>query len=194
MIRKAGSLSISEIATELGVTHEALRQTLRRMKRSGLVAQFSRTTGKKGRPAFGYQTTPLGDRTFELPLEDLVSTLLDLVDPETAIEALAQTRVALWRERLEGMTHEEKLEALRDIHQLDDPFMDSGRSQLTRLFPAYWEQLSDTSLTCEAARRAIEYLLVNPVEHTHPSDGTCVYDVRESLAVAQQAAQNLARG
>jgi predicted ArsR family transcriptional regulator len=192
MIRKAGSLSISEIATELGVTHEALRQTLRRMTRAGLVAQFSRTTGKKGRPAFGYQTTPLGDRTFELPLDELASSLLDLVDPETAMETLAQTHVALWRERLDGLTHGQKLEALRDIHQIDDPFMASGHSQLTRLFPAYSQQLPDTSVTCEAARRAIEYLLVNPVSHTHPSSGTCVYDVQESLAVAQQATQNLA--
>jgi predicted ArsR family transcriptional regulator len=192
MIRKAGSLSISEIATELGVTHETLRQTLRRMTRAGLVAQFSRTTGKKGRPAFGYQTTPLGDRTFELPLDNLASSLLDLVDPETAIEALAQTHVALWRDRLEGMTQEQKLESLRDIYQLDDPFMNSGSTQLTRLFPAYSRQLSDTSVICESVRRAIEYLLVNPVTHTHPSDGTCVYDVEGFLAVAQQAAQNLA--
>lgn len=186
MIRKAGSLSISEIATELGVTHEALRQTLRRMNRAGLVAQFSRTTGKKGRPAFGYQTTPLGDRTFELPLDNLASSLLELVDPETAIEALAQTHVALWRDRLEGMTHEQKLQALRDIHQLDDPFMNSGGSQLTRLFPAYSQQLSNINVTCEAARRAIEYLLVSPVSHRHPSNGSCVYDLEESLAVAQQ--------
>ena len=166
-------MTISGISDELRVSHEALRQTLRRMLRSGLVQQSSESNGGRGRPSFVYSVTPQGEANFDLPMGDALATVLSLVSFHDAAEALAQRHVSLWTERLAELPQREKLHALTDLHQDDDPFVFVEGSDLCRLFPAYQDQLPDLAVFCEAATRDVGYLLVRPTTHGHDETGLC---------------------
>jgi len=139
IVKRRGSAAIAELAEELQVSYEAVRQQITQLHREGwLHKRIDRNTGRPrvGRPVARYRLTPAGDHLFPKRYDLLAVELLDAVGegfgPEGlnhVLTALADARVREWLPRLQGLGLEERLEKLRDLYQEDDPFVSVERSQ-----------------------------------------------------------------
>ena len=134
LLKQDGPRTIAALAERMGTSGEAVRQQLLLLQREGWVRALRRPRRvdagvAAGRPAALYTLTPAGEHLFPKNYDALSVSLIDAIQDTLGPEALwrvlgslVDARVREWEPRLEGMSLEERLEALREIYLAEDPF------------------------------------------------------------------------
>lgn len=137
-LKREDSLTLAGLARRLGISREAVRVQINEMVHEGWVARdtLPQRRGKAGRPATGYRLTVAGQHLFPKYYDGLATMLLqigsDSGDAQRAgrmLEEITERRLAPWRERMEGLSLQERLELLTDLYFQGDPFVEVQRDE-----------------------------------------------------------------
>ena len=137
LIKQEQRATIGELAAQLGVTYEAVRQQIVQMEADGWVAaEAAREDAPRvGRPTRVYMLTTAGEHLFPKEYDLLTVDLLDSVTEQMGpgglrqvLASLTEKRVRAWLPRLEGKSLAERVEALRGIYLENDPFMETAEA------------------------------------------------------------------
>lgn len=192
-IKGHGSAKITELARELGVSYEAIRQQVVQLEGDGLiVARLERSAGgKAGRPTKSYVLSNAGEHAFVKHYDVLASELIATIAAKLGDEALhdllselTETRVRRWLPRLEGKSLEERLEILKNIYVEDDPFtsVQSGDAEpglIERNCP-FFNVASRQPRLCSVTISTLSRLLgyrVRREKKFQDGDGCCVFRI-----------------
>lgn len=193
-IKREGSATIAELASQLTMTNEAVRQHLIQLENEGWIERhIKRESGSSGgRPSKQYSLTPEGEHLFPKHYDALTLELLDTVSDQLGSEAVVQilstmtdARVREWEPRLRGLTLDERLEALKEIYLDDDPYMEvenSGDqlSLIERNCP-FLNVAKERPILCNVTVNMLTKLLGYRVireERFQNGDGRCVFRVK----------------
>lgn len=203
-LKRQGATTIAVLAAELQLTGEAVRQQLLQLQREGWVAaRVSRTAepGRTGRPATRYSLTEAGDHLFPKHYDLLNITVIDAVSDELGPETLKRVlrrvydqRVAATEPSLRGLPLEQRVEALKDLYEAHDPFMQSEEADgdyrlIERNCPFYNTAMRRPAL-CSVSVNALTRLLgvrVRREEKFQLGDGRCVFHVYTNEPVDAEA-------
>jgi len=192
ILKQRGEATTQEIAAQLDVTYEAVRQQVKQLEASGLVGRRPEPNpAGVGRPLRYYSLTPAGEHAFPKQYDDLAVSLIDAVGEslgrnalQQVLAALANDEVAAWEQRLAGLSLEARLEALRDYYIDGDPFMTAvGDEESLALVERNCPYLNVAlrrpalcSLTVTVLSRLLGYR-VTRVRRFQDGDGRCVFRV-----------------
>lgn len=205
VVKREGSASIAEIAQELRVSYETVRQQVGQMKAEGwLEPQVERRSGgsdsspSAGRPVSRYYLTSAGEHLFPKHYDALSVALIDAVIDRLGTEGLAQIlqdltdiRVRQWEPLLEDLPLEKKIEALKGIYLDEDPFMSVDKSDdgVLRLVERNCpflnvarERPALCSLTVSTLTRLLGFQVVRE-KRFQSGDGRCVFRVQTDRPV-----------
>jgi predicted ArsR family transcriptional regulator len=202
-LKHEGPSTTAELASHAGVTYEAVRQQLRALEADGFVAKRKEPAMSRsvGRPTSRFALTPAGDHFFAKRYDALAVELIDtasaVLGPEALTQLLAtltEERVRAWAPRLEGLSLEERLTALRDIYLDDDPFTtvehgEGGPRLIERNCP-YLNVASRRPALCSVTVSTLIRLLGAEVvrdERFQEGDGRCVFRVLTDRPVDPEA-------
>ena len=130
-IKQSGPRAIDQLAQEMEVTYEAVRQQIWQLQNEGWITKGEpeSRSGKLGRPRKVFRLTPDGDHLFTKNYADLAVEIVDTMASElapdalrTVLAALTEARVQRWLPIMSGKSLPERLEALREIYHAEDPF------------------------------------------------------------------------
>ncbi len=198
IIKRESSASMHEIAAELGVSYENVRQHVGRMRAEGWVEpRLERPTGSAaGRPTSRYRLTRAGDHLFpkhyDLLSVELIDTLVDQLGRRglrRVLESLTEARVRRWSPRLEGLPLAQKLRVLEGIYLEDDPFTsveenEAGELRLVERNCPFLNVASERPALCSLTVSTLTRLLGHRVvreKRFQNGDGKCVFRVRPDL-------------
>jgi predicted ArsR family transcriptional regulator len=127
-IKQKGGATAAELARQLRITREGVRQQLQLLEKEGWIARVGRTRKARiGRPAITYEITTAGDHLFPKRYDNLSLNLVDAVAEQlgekaliTLLTALTDQQVEHWRPRLAGKSLADRLKALKGIYFEDD--------------------------------------------------------------------------
>ena len=129
LLRKRGSLSVSELTAAMQVTATAVRQRLVRLMKQGMIERESTRAGR-GRPSHRYRLTQKGrrqagsnfpDLAFELWRE--IRGIQDRSIRQGMLHRIATTLSQIYGGRLAGDTPAERMEQLSELmSERDVPF------------------------------------------------------------------------
>jgi predicted ArsR family transcriptional regulator len=129
LIKRRGEACNAEIAAQLDISYEAVRQQLRQLAASRLIESRRRAPGRAGRPTAYYALSAAGDQLFPKAYDELAVALLDSVGDALGPDALRQLlaamtdeRVRAWRSSLPDGPLDRRLRALQDFYRPADPF------------------------------------------------------------------------
>jgi predicted ArsR family transcriptional regulator len=199
IVKRDGGASIAEIAQELRVSYETVRLQVGQMRAEGWLepqverrADASQASPTAGRPLSRYYLTVAGEHLFPKHYDVLSVALIDAVIDRLGVEALAQilqnlteARVRQWEPVLEGMTLEQKIEALKGIYLEEDPFtsFEKGETGELRLVErncpflnVALERPALCSLTVSTLTRLLGFRVVRE-KRFQAGDGRCVFRV-----------------
>ena len=138
-LKRQGPSTIAQLADELQLTGEAVRQQLLQLQREGWIE--SRVTrslerGRTGRPATSYILTEAGDHLFPKHYDALNVAMMDAISEELGPDAvkkvlsrIADTKVAATEAALQGLPLAERIQALKDWYLKDDPHMQIEKAE-----------------------------------------------------------------
>ncbi|HKI99971.1 MAG TPA: winged helix-turn-helix transcriptional regulator [bacterium] len=135
-LNRENGLTLAVLAERLGISREAVRIQINEMIHDGWVARSTqlRRGGKAGRPATLYQLTPAGQHLFPKQYDKLAQLLLQVLFEVEGLDCehqilsdLTEQRLAPWRERLAGLSLDEKLQALKELYAAGDRFTELER-------------------------------------------------------------------
>lgn len=173
LLRRAGSLSVGEMAAATAVTATAVRQRLARLMAQGLVDRQIERSGR-GRPSHRYLLTEKARRQGGSNFADLALALWREVravrDPEVRrglLERVATAMVAAYRDRVGDGALDTRLDNLRQVFAerripLEIEVAD-GRSQLRVLDCPYPELAEEDRGICAVEKMLFAELLDEPV-------------------------------
>ncbi len=129
LIRQAGALRVSQMASAMGVTVTAVRQRLTRLTEKGLIERQTIKTGR-GRPHHVYSLTDAGRRQTGSNFADLALALWDEIrgiqDDEVRrglLQRLSQRLASIYGEHIVGDTAAARMGALAELFaERDVPF------------------------------------------------------------------------
>ena len=193
-MKRRGSATISDLASALGLTGEAVRQQLVLLHREGWVeTRVDRGSGARtGRPATHYRLTAAGDHLFPKNYDGLGVTVIDAVADELGQDAalrvlahVADERVRSVAPSLRDLPLAERVTALKDWYLAGDPYMDVETVEddfrlIERNCPFYNIAMSRPAL-CSVSVNALTRLLgvrVEREEKFQNGDARCVFRVR----------------
>lgn len=117
LLRRRDAATAEEIAAELGLTPNAVRQHLTNLEREGLVSNRPFRDAGRGRPALHYSLTERADATFPKRYGQLATMVLtelnEMGGPEMideVIRRIAVRRAGQIEGDLDGLSFDEKLE------------------------------------------------------------------------------------
>lgn len=90
LLKRNGTATIAQLADELALTGEGVRQHLLQLQREGFVEAKGKATGERprtGRPATYYQLTVAGEHRFPKRYDVLATALIDAMSDEFGAEA-----------------------------------------------------------------------------------------------------------
>ena len=137
LIKQYGEISISKIAEELGVSYEAVRQQLRQLTASGLIAARVRRNEAihAGRPTAMYRLSTDGEHFFPKAYDELAVEIVDTLTESLGTDALRRVFTAItddkveqWTAKLEGKPLADRLEALKQYYLEDDLYTEVDTS------------------------------------------------------------------
>ncbi|HUF79131.1 MAG TPA: MarR family transcriptional regulator [Thermoanaerobaculia bacterium] len=199
IVKRGGSAAVGELAAELAVSYEAVRQQVRQLHREGWIERrVARDVSRVGRPEARYRLTPAADHLFPKHYDALSVELLDAVGERfgqggvrAILADLTDARVREWEPRLQGMDLEERLAALQGIYLDGDPFVsvERGADGALRLVERNCPFLSVAekrpalcSITVSALTRLLRRRVVR--ERTFQAgDGCCAFRVLDQKPV-----------
>ena len=137
LLRRCDSLSVGQMAEELGVTDTAARQRLSRLMRQGLLERDTIRHGR-GRPSHQYRLSSKGEQTAGDNFLDLAVTLWNeirsITDPEIRRGLLGRIASSLgdrYAEKIVGETPQERMESIgRIFAEKDIPCSVEGDASL----------------------------------------------------------------
>ena len=193
-LKRDGAATIAQLAENLGLTGEAVRQQLLQLQRDGWIeARVSRPLERvrTGRPATSYRLTVAGDHLFPKHYDALNVAMMDAVAEELGPEAstrvlarVAAEKVAAIEPSLRGMALPERVVALKDWYLHDDPYMqvedaEGGFRLIERNCPFINTAMRRPAL-CSVSVNALTQLLgvrVAREEKFQNGDGRCVFRI-----------------
>jgi len=121
LLRKVGSVTVSQLSAEMDVTATAVRQRLNRMMGQGLIERKTERRGR-GRPSHRYQLTEKGRRKSGANFADLaialwreVRSIRDANVRQGLLQRLAGTLAEVYSDQVNGTT---PVARMRDIQQV----------------------------------------------------------------------------
>jgi predicted ArsR family transcriptional regulator len=133
-LKRNGIASISQLAGELALTGEGVRQHLLQLQREGYIEAKAKSASDRprtGRPATYYQLTVAGDHLFNKRYD-----VLDAIGEEFGSDAakrvfarVTDTLVHHDQTKVEGLPLEKRVEAVKDWYGAGDPYMDLETSE-----------------------------------------------------------------
>ncbi len=173
LLRKRGSMTVSELAEALDVTATAVRQRLSRLLAQGFIERWATRAGR-GRPSHRYRLTDKGRRQAGANFSDLVTVLWREVcaieAPEVRrglIERISRRMVELYADRIDGTTVGARMRQLADLFQQRRiPLvaeMDGTLPVLTALACPYPGLADQQRSICAMERQMMGKLLGTPV-------------------------------
>lgn len=121
LLRQAGAMSVSQLATETGVTATAVRQRLNRLMGQGLLERHAERAGR-GRPSHRYSLTKKGRREVGTNYGDLaimlwreIRSVKDPLVRRGLLERVAGTIARAYADRVRGSTLRERMESLGEL-------------------------------------------------------------------------------
>ena len=190
MLKSNGSLTVSEISKELGITEMGVRRHLNTLERDGLI-KASLVRQSTGRPTHIYSLTDKAEDQFPKAYRQLAIDVLDVIvdlDGQSRVQEIFKRREEILRDRylpmLSGDTLEEKVHSLLEI-QNEKGYMaelDSNSegfiikefncpiAEIARKYPE----------ACEGERKLFENLLgvdVMNVQCMGRGDRICAYQI-----------------
>jgi predicted ArsR family transcriptional regulator len=194
LIKQEEQATIAKIASQIGVTYEAVRQQLRQLEAENLVARYQqRLLGKSraGRRTSFYRLTPAGEHLFPKNYGELAVALIDALAGQLGPEALEQllasladAQVARWEPALRSLSLAERVEALREIYLEDDPFTSvdatGGELRLVERNCPFLHVASRRPALCSVTVSTLARLLgyrVRREKRFQDGDGRCVFHV-----------------
>lgn len=203
-LKQHGTATIAQLADDLGLTGEAVRQQLLQLQREGWV-EAAQPRGsapvRTGRPATAYKLTEAGDHLFPKHYDALAVAVIDAVAEElggdAALRVLARVcdeRVAAVEPALHGLTLSQRVDALKSWYLSDDPYMDVARDGedlllIERNCPFLNTAMRRPAL-CSVSVNALTRLLgvrVDRQEKFQNGDGRCVFRVHANEPVSDFA-------
>ena len=196
-------MTIRELAADLDITYEAVRQQLGELMRAGWLT-MARAPAEAGAAAVGarapkpgpasrqYRLSPAAENLFpkhydELSIE-LVQHVLERFGGAGVVEILGRmtdARVARWAPRLEGLTLEEKLKALSSLYESDDAYMQvewrKGAPALIERNCPFFSVAQKHPAICSVSVNTLERLLEFKVvreQRFQAGHGRCVFRMR----------------
>jgi predicted ArsR family transcriptional regulator len=116
LLRLKGRCSAETIATDLGITPNAIRQHLTNLERDGLVVSHPEKSGR-GRPALMFELTERADSVFPKRYGQLATMVLtelqEIGGPQMldeVFERVAERHAGAMQKDLEGLSFDDKLE------------------------------------------------------------------------------------
>ena len=138
-LKQRGPITIADLADDIGISGEAVRQQLIQIQRDGWVKSFverKNRTGRSGRPATRYMLTEPGEEIFPKRYDVLARSLMgamtrSLSKDETGrvLVRMVEDNVQRWEPRLEPLSFDEKVQALKDVYVEGDGFTDAGKDE-----------------------------------------------------------------
>lgn len=199
IVKREGSSTLGELAQELEVSYETVRQQVAGMKSEGWLEPRLERSATVGRPTSRYRLTAAGEHLFPKHYDVLAQELLDGVVAlfghdglRALLEHLSERRVRHWRPRLEGLSLRDKLEALRGVYLEDDPFTsveegEGGELRLIERNCPFLHVASERPALCSLTVSTLARLLGRRVvreERFQNGDGRCVFRVLSERLVA----------
>ena len=193
-LKRQGPATIAQLADELQLTGEAVRQQLLQLQREGWIeSRIARTAdrGRTGRPATSYSLTEAGDHLFPKQYDALNVAMIDAISEELGPEAvkkvlshIADAKVAMSEAALRGLPLAERIQALKDWYLKDDPHMqvepvEDGYKLVERNCPFINTAMNRPSL-CSVSVNALSKLLGVRVvrdEKFQTGAGRCVFHI-----------------
>jgi predicted ArsR family transcriptional regulator len=137
LLRKAGPLGVSQLASAMRVTATAVRQRLARLMAQGLVDRELSRAGR-GRPSHRYRLTDKGRRQTGANFADLAMALWNEVrtiqDPEVRrglLQRIAKTMAAMYSDKISGSTTAERMQSVSQVFaERNVPFEVEGTADL----------------------------------------------------------------
>lgn len=135
-LKRSNGMTLSALAGHLGISREAVRIQVNEMIHEGWLsrAKAPARQRKAGRPPTLYRLTTAGQHLFPKQYDTLAAGLLQVVDRAESPRRLhdllgefTEQRIALWRERLQGLSLEQRLRRLMDLYWEGDPFTELER-------------------------------------------------------------------
>ena len=193
-LKQHGTATISQLAEDLQLTGEAVRQQLLQLQREGWVEaaiQRGSAPARTGRPAASYRLTEAGDHLFPKHYDALAVAVIDAVAEELGSEAavrvlerVSNDRVNAVAPSLEHLDLDERVAKLKSWYLADDPFMDTVHDGddlllIERNCPFLNTAMRRPAL-CSVSVNALTRLLgvvVHREEKFQNGDGRCVFRV-----------------
>lgn len=202
-IKRNGSMTVQDLAADLGITPSGVRQHLRRLFEDGLVTYHSESDGR-GRPLHRYALSMAGESLFPKRYGDLTTELLGyLGGPESAevrklFDHRRQRRVADARRRLAKLNLDDQVVELTrildedgylaDLEQLED-----GGWRITEHNCAILTVATGFRQACSSELGFIREVLrdanVERVAHLMDGAHVCAYEVRPASGQAPKPAK-----
>lgn len=193
-IKLRGSATIAELATELEMTGEAVRQQLIQLQKEEWVCTVNqRESGRihSGRPAAHFRLTVAGEHLFPKRYDRLALALLDAVgrldgDRLTQVlELVAEQEVRFWEARLDGAGFDERIEAIRGVYCNEHQFaeiehMADGTIQLSERNCPYLNVASSRPALCSISLHILRKLLsvdVQRLQRMEAGDERCLFRI-----------------
>jgi predicted ArsR family transcriptional regulator len=190
-LKQRGTITIAQLAEDLGLTGEAVRQQLLQLQREGWVESATRGSvpARTGRPAASYRLTEAGDHLFPKHYDALAVAVIDAVAEELGSEAavrvlerVSNDRVDAVSPSLRGLDLASRAEKLKSWYLDDDPYMGVERDGedlllIERNCPFLNTAMRRPAL-CSVSVNALTRLLgvrVTREEKFQNGDGRCVF-------------------
>ncbi len=202
-LKTRGAATIAQLAEELHLTGEAVRQQLLQLQRDGWVepklTRGAAERGRTGRPATSYSLSEKGDHLFPKQYDVLNTAMLDAVaelGPDAARRVLARIaddRVTSMEPVMRDQPLAERVAALKNWYMEGDPFMEiaaveDGYHLIERNCPFYNTAMRRPVL-CSVSINALTRLLgvrVRRTEKFQRGDGRCVFHIQASQPIVPQ--------
>lgn len=204
LLKQHGESSLNSLAERLDVSYEAVRQQMNQLVARRLVASSRRANpAGAGRPLHYYTLSASGEHLFPKNYDDLAVGLIDAVGAELGRESLrrvlariADAQVAAWEPRLDGLTLEQRLEALADYYIEGDPFTEvqsgDGELELIERNCPYLNVATRRPALCSVTVSVLSRLLgyrVTRTERFQSGDGRCRFHVHRDQPLQSDAFQ-----
>lgn len=202
-LKRAGSLTIRELAAGLGITYEAVRQQIAELVRAGWVTArrappaASGATGGTCGPRPGpasrqYRLSAAAEHLFPKHYDELSAELLQHLLERFGgtglvgiLARMTDARVARWAPLLEGLSLAEKLKALCSLYEDKDAYMEvewkEGAPALIERNCPFYSVAQQHPAICSVSVNTLERLLgfrVVREQSFQAGDGRCVFRVR----------------
>jgi predicted ArsR family transcriptional regulator len=198
-LKRRGTSTIAQLAEELEVTGEAIRQQLLQLHREGWVEATveRRDRARTGRPAAGYRLSAAGDHLFPKHYDALAVAVIDAVGDELGpdaimrvLERVSNDRVDSIAPSLRSLSLAERVEALKNWYLADDPYMQIETvgvdfRLVERNCPFFNTAMRRPAL-CSVSVNALARLLgvrVHREEKFQNGDGRCVFRIHSNEPV-----------